>query len=259
MRYGFRIGFDRSSPLGRPPPNFQSVMKNLSIMEKYITNELATGRLVASTPPHPSIHTNPIGIIPKLHQLGKYRLIVDLSAPHGSSVNDGISRSLCSLQYISFDQTARLVAACGKGALMAKTNLCSVYRQVPVHTNDRGLLGIELNGQTYIDRALPFGLWSAPKLFSAVADGLAWVLQCSGVSNCIYYLEGFLIWGPPASPICKEALTTTTTLCARLGLPSSSEKTVGPTTTLTFLSFEIDSISQQLRLPEEKLTCLRAH
>lgn len=127
---------------------------------------------------------------------------------------------------------------CGKGALMAKTDLCSAYRQVPVHSNDQHLLGIEWKGQIYIDKALPFGLRSAPKIFSAVADGLAWALHCSGVSNTVHYLDDFLFWGPPESATCGEALATATNLCARLGLPTSPSKTIGPATCFTFLGID---------------------
>ena len=141
---------------------------------------------------------------------------------------------------------------------MAKTDLCSAYRQVPVHRDDQHLLGIEWRGQTYTDKALPFGLRSAPKIFTAVADSLAWVLHCSGVSNSVHYLDDFLFWGPPGSASCGEALTIATSLCARLGLPVSPSKTVGPTTCLTFLGIEMDSGTQQLRLPAAKLMRLRA-
>ena len=253
---GFRIGFSRSSSLRIPQTNFQSVARNPSVVDKYIESELSTGRLA-----HPIVLTarrNPIGIIPKPLQPGKFRLIVDLSSPLGGSVNDGIDRNLCSLQYTSVDQAARLVAACGRGALMAKTDLCSAYRQVPVHRDDQHLLGIEWRGQTYIDKALPFGLRSAPKIFTAVADSLAWALHCSGVSNSVHYLDDFLFWGPPGSASCGEALTIATSLCARLGLPVSPSKTVGPTTCLTFLGIEMDSGTQQLRLPAAKLMRLRA-
>ena len=97
-----------------PQTNFQSVARNPSVVDKYIESELSTGRLA-----HPIVLTarrNPIGIIPKPLQPGKFRLIVDLSSPLGGSVNDGIDRNLCSLQYTSVDQAARLVAACGRGA-----------------------------------------------------------------------------------------------------------------------------------------------
>jgi len=43
-----------------------------------------------------------IGIIPKKHRPGKWRLIVDLSSPEGGSVNDSIniSKDTCSLSYV---------------------------------------------------------------------------------------------------------------------------------------------------------------
>ena len=139
---------------------------------------------------------------------------------------------------------------------MAKTDLCSAYRQVPVHTSDQYLLGLEWGGTTYIDRALPFGLRSAPKLFSAVADGLAWALHCEGIVNCVHYLDDFFFWGPPASSACAAALDTATRLCSALGLPAAPEKTSTPTSVITFLGIEIDSVTQCLRLPRDKLSRL---
>ena len=37
------------------------------------------------------IHSSPIGAISKKHKPGKWHLIMDLSSPAGSSINDGIS------------------------------------------------------------------------------------------------------------------------------------------------------------------------
>ena len=45
-------------------------------------------------------------MIPKQHQPGKWRLIVDLSHPKGASMNDGIEADLCSLSYVSIDDAA---------------------------------------------------------------------------------------------------------------------------------------------------------
>ena len=59
-------------------------------------------------------------------------------------------------------------------------DLKDAYRMVPVHLEDQHLLAISWEGQTYVDRALPFGLHSAPKIFSAVADAVAWVLFFQG-------------------------------------------------------------------------------
>ena len=44
----------------------------------------------------------------------------------------------------------------------------------------------------------------------------------------------------------------------RLGLPTAPDKTVGPSTTITFLGIELDSVAQELRLPSIKLQRLRS-
>ena len=48
-------------------------------------------------------------------------------------------------------------------------------------------------------------------------------------------------------------------LCSALGIPVATEKVEGPTTCLTFLGIEVDTISQQLRLPLAKLLRLKAN
>ena len=47
---GFRIGFNRRSPLRPAPKNFQSVNLNPSTVDRYISEEIDRGRLVVVTP-----------------------------------------------------------------------------------------------------------------------------------------------------------------------------------------------------------------
>ena len=174
---GFRIGFNPTQKLRRARSNLESV-KTYQIpivVSDYIAAEVAAGKLRLVHPSEAHLaHVSPIDIIPKLHQVGKYRLIVDLSSPANFSVNDGISPEIiCSLSYTSVDQAASIVRACGKGAWMAKLDLKSAYRMVPTHPLDQFMLGIEWKASTYVDCALPFGLRSAPLLFTAIADGLS--------------------------------------------------------------------------------------
>ena len=44
-----------------------------------------------------------------------------------------------------------------------------------------------------MDQILPFGLQSAQKIFSAVADAVQWVLCQQGVRPILHYLDDF-IW-----------------------------------------------------------------
>ena len=96
-----------------------------------------------------AVHKSPVGIIPKPHQPGKFRLIVDLSAPEGRSVNDGVSTDLCSLSYATVYKAVELVRKNGNSCMMAKIDLLSAYRHVPVHPCDQPLLCIEWLGRCF--------------------------------------------------------------------------------------------------------------
>jgi hypothetical protein len=93
------------------------------------------------------VHISRFGVIPKKHQPGKWRLIVDLSHPAGSSVNDRIEKELCSLRYTSVDAAVRQAMARGTGAQLAKFDIENAYRNVPVHPEDRSLLGMAWRGK----------------------------------------------------------------------------------------------------------------
>ena len=256
MSLGFRVSFSRSTSLRGARGNLPSVEANPAAVRKYIEEELKQSTIRLARPEE-SVHISPIGLIPKGGQTGKFRLIVDLSSPQGASVNDGIDPDLCSLSYSSVDEAVARVRQCGPGALMAKLDLQSAYRKVPVHPDDQLLLGMACGGRTFCDRALPFGLRSAPKLFTAVADGLSWALHCEGTANLLHYLDDFFFWSEAGSSDCANALSIAVPLCGRLGLPVAPQKVVGPTTSIVFLGILFDSVRQEIRLPKDKLARLR--
>ena len=99
-----------------------STLDHPAVVEACIHNELTLGRLAYIRNPTnlPWHHASPVGIIPKKHKPGKWRLIVDLPAPEGHSVNDGIEKALCSLSYISVDNVAKTILQLGPGTLLGK-------------------------------------------------------------------------------------------------------------------------------------------
>ena len=64
------------------------------------------------------------------------------SGPRGASVNDGIEKELCSLKYVLVDEAMREVLVLGQGTQLAKFDIESAYRLIPVHADDRPLLGM---------------------------------------------------------------------------------------------------------------------
>ena len=152
-----------------------------------------------------SVHISRFGVISKGHNTGKWRLITDVSFPPGNSVNDGIDPAICSLRYTTVEDVASVAAQLGPHTLMAKIDIESAYRLIPVHPEDRFLLSVNWRDQVYIDSMLPFGLRSAPKNFNAIADALEWCLRADGKRHVFHYLDDFVVLGAPGSDECSRA------------------------------------------------------
>ena len=140
---------------------------------------------------------------------------------------------------------------------LVKIDLSNAYRIIPVHPDDQPILGISWQGTTYVDKSLPFGLRSAPKIFNAVADLLAWVLHADGIQFLIHYLDDFLLMGPPRSQLALSMRSQAESTFDRLGVPVAHHKTEGPTSVLTFLGIVIDTDLFQLSLPRGKVERLQ--
>lgn len=181
-------------------------------------------------------------------------MIVDLSSPNGSSVNDGISPDEFTTEYIHVDHIIRMVSQHSQGALMAKFDVEAAYRNIPIHPSDHFLLGMRWRGKYYVHLALPFSLRSAPYLFNSVADIVEWILKHSQqVLDLLLYLYDFISVGTLNSPLCAQYLSIAQQVCHTLGLPLHPLKCVGPSSVMVVSSIELDSVAQIARLPTDKL------
>ena len=259
IEFGFRIG------LRSPPPNHQvssncpSAQEHSAVISDYIRSQVERGFMAGPFPPQTctGIVCSRMVVIPKKTP-GKWRVIVDLSHPGDRSVNHLIRREATHVAYSSTGDAAHLMHFLGRNTLMAKLDIKEAYRIVPIHPDDRRFLGVCWQGQVYVDCQLPFGLASAPVIFSALGEALEWILRQRGVKAVIHYIDDFLLLGPPSSPECKEALAITLQTCQELGVPIAPEKTEGPGTSITFLGIQLDSTSMTVSLPQDKLTKLQA-
>ncbi len=233
--------------------NLSSAAKHPTVIDDELYKELKAARIRGpyTELPLPLLQCAGLGVVPKKN--GKWRVIMHLSAPTGSSINDYISREQFSLQYASVDDATRLVLCHGPGALMAKVDLKSAFRMVPVCKQDWELLGMQWKGAYYVDACLPFGLRSAPFLFNQFAHALHWILAHNYTIDTVQYLDDYFLAGPAESPVCQQAVNTMLQLCHRLGIPVALDKLEGPSTTITFLGIEVDSTRQVVRLPPTKL------
>ena len=131
-----------------------------------------------------------------------------------------IDPKLCSLQYITVDQVAKQAITLGKGSLIAKTDIKSAYRLIPVAPKDRLYLGMKWEGKVYFDGVLPFMLRSTPKNFNTVVDALEWCVAEEVVGIIHHYLDDFAVLGPPNLEECGVNLQNLKLVCKDWILPS---------------------------------------
>ena len=110
-------------------------------------------------------------------------------------MNDGISKALCSLSSVTVENAVEAVVEKWQGSRLAKVDICNAYRVLPIHPDDRWLLGMRWEEALYVDRwllgmrleealyvdtTLPFGLRSALKFFTRVTDAVEWIENQTG-------------------------------------------------------------------------------
>ena len=258
MRSGFRIGLQTSAQCrsaARPRPSAQGHSR---VVDEFLRHQVAAGYMMGPFDPQEcsGVVTSSIGVVPKSTP-GKFRVIVDLSRPEGASVNDQLHRELTHVAYSSIEDASLAMHALGQGAQLAKIDIRDAYRIIPVHPEERPFLALSWEGRVYIDCQLPFGLASAPAIFSAVAEALEWVLRRRGVRGVLHYLDDFLLLGAPGSLECSHALAITFATCEELGVPLAMDKVEGPAVSLTFLGIHLSSSPPSVSLPREKIRALQ--
>lgn len=202
--------------------------------------------------PISNLRISPIGVVPKGDKSG-WRFITHLSFPKFNSVNFFKDPEESSVKYTSFDSVIQMIAKIGQGAFIAKCDIKSAFRLLPICPGDFDLLGFMFDDMYYIDKCLPMGCSVSCKVFEEFATFLNWLaIIKSHVDTLIdYYLDDFIFAGHNAS-VCKDTMSTFHSICHDIGVPLAEDKTVGPTTCLTFLGLEIDTIEMLVRVPHPK-------
>ncbi|XP_078520162.1 uncharacterized protein LOC144784925 [Lissotriton helveticus] len=254
FKIGFRIGY-QGPRVGRWSDNLKSAKESPHVVRKKLDAELAAGRIAGPFVhcPLPDLIVSPLGVVPKKAE-GEFRLIHHLSWPEGSSINDFIDPADSTVTYASVDDALRLVRTAGVGALLAKSDIQSAFRLLPIHPWDFSLLGMHFDGSFYVDRVLPMGCSVSCSLFETFSTFLQWRFTfVSGHALVCHYLDDFLFIGEGCSGQCQSALNIFQALAEELGVPLAPDKTEGPCTSLTFLGIEIDTLSMVARLPVAKV------
>ena len=252
---GFRLHYT-GPPHSKEYKNLKSAVQLPNIVNEKLSNEISLGRMAGpfAKIPIDNLRCSPVGLVPKKSP-GEYRLIHHLSYPIGESVNDFIAPELRSVNYTAFDEAITLIQSIGPNVFLAKADIKSAFRLLPVSPLDFVQLGIKFNGSYYIDKCMPFGCAIACATFEKFATFIEWAVsrQLNRVHHGIlHYLDDFLFVGSSFDR-CQEILRIFHSVCTDLAIPIAHDKSEGPVRCLTFLGLTVDVPRREVRIPQAKV------
>ena len=119
-----------------------TAFENPDIISANLAKEVSLDRTAGpfDTPPFSNLQVSPIGLVPKKNS-GKFRTIFHLSYPKSgsSTINYHISKEDFG-QYVTIDDAINGIQLNGPGCFLAKTDIESAFRSIPIHPNDYELL-----------------------------------------------------------------------------------------------------------------------
>ena len=141
---------------------------------------------------------------------------------------------------------------CHRGDWLTRLDLSSAYLHVPLHEGTQSRLAFKVRGQVYCFRSLPFGLSSAPRIFTKLMRPLIQQLREEGI-RCVIYLDDVLLLAASR----EDAIAHTrraVELFTALGLTVNLEKSqTVPSHTTIFLGLHLDTEKMILSVPGPKL------
>ena len=236
--------------------NYKGVTDYPEALQKYINKEKTYGAVMG---PYQKIpFTEKVGISPLSTRPKKTsedrRVILDLSFPLGNAVNDGIPKDSylgleAKLTFPKVDDLALRIFILGRGCQMFKIDLSRYFRQIPLDPGDYSMLGYVIEGKIYFDKVLPMGMRSAPYITQRITNAIAYIHR--KLEFLLNYVDDFV--GAELKDRIWQAYNHLTQLLEQLGVETSPEKMVPPTTRLEFLGITFDTISMTMEISEDKL------
>ena len=153
---------------------------------QWVKNKMVAGPF--DEPPLANFRVNPLMAV---QQKTKVRPILNLSAPKKFSFNDAVDEShVRKLEMSSASLFAKALRKAGKGAIMAKYDICDAYKQIAGHPSQWAAFGFRWLGKYFYDITTVFGSKSAPANFDMVLKTIVnIVITLTGVPRSIVHRQ----------------------------------------------------------------------
>jgi hypothetical protein len=254
---GCRGQFREQSGSSNAPSAFEYAAQVTDSIAAWVDKGFVFGPLNKDQLP-PGAKVNGIMCRPKPN--GSARVILNLSAPKGRSVNEGIDKREFPATMSSTGKWIAVLNKAGRGAWMAKCDWAEAYKHLAVRQQDICLQYFSWLGKYFAEVCLVFGAVSSAGLYDRLAKvvlSIVIVLASFSKEMVCQYLDDACAAAPASrKDELEKFYATYQEVAARVGVlladTSDPDKAFGPSTNGVILGVEYDTVAWTWRIPQEK-------
>jgi hypothetical protein len=201
------------------------------------------------------------GMMCRLKPNGTARIILNMSAPKGKCVNEGIDNNLFPATMASTSKWLEVLDKAGKHCQIMKVDWASAYKHIAVRAEDLPLQYFSWLGKDFIELMLIFGAVSSAGLYDRLAKVvLDLVIRYAKfpLDMVIQYLDDVCAAAPHGCQSLSVFQEAYRTLAADIGVQlapyTDPDKAFSCTTTGVVLGIQYDTVSWTWSIPTEKLS-----
>ena len=268
LEYGFPLGLADSAVLESQKRNHGSAYMWFSWVDKFIATEVTKCGMTGpyETAPWGNAVISPLMTAHKkpLDRRTVYDASFGESSINNSTPGDTYQGQPIHFTYPRVEDYRLMVLKAGHGAWMWKRDLSRFFMQLPLDPVEYSKVGVIWRGTFFFFVCLAFGLRHSGLNGQRVTDAVAWILRQLGLqtdAEIIYQVCNYVddLGGvEPTKERAKAAFDALAWLLGDLGLEESKKKAVAPTTKITYLGIQFDSLTMEMSVPPEKITEVKA-
>lgn len=240
---GYKIPFTSPVSQSNIPPTKEYSHAEKCNFHEAITNLLSIGA-ISKCDYTKGQFLSSVFLVPKPN--GKFRFILNLK-----NLNKFITAD-----HFKIEDLRTVLKLITKNCYMSKIDLKDAYYLIKIHPDSRKFLRFQFEQELYEFNVLPFGLSTAPYIFTKIMKPIIRLLRMAGLVST-NYLDDYWLMGQSYED-CLRNTSLTKMLITSLGFKINEEKSsLVPNTTCTFLGFVLNSENFQIILPSEKILRVR--
>jgi hypothetical protein len=240
VRKGYVIPFLRNPPLSPTPIDLSSNHPSIPEALVKLLEKGAVERV--SNPDTPGFYSR-LFLVPKKN--GTWRPIIDLSTLN----------SFIDVQSFKMETTSSIRASIQPGDWAVSMDLTDAYFHVPIHPKSRKFLRFCAGNEVFQFRVLPFGISTAPRVFTKLMATVAAHLRLKG-SILLQYFDDWLLHQSDRNRLLRD-LAASWSEIASLGLLLNVEKSdLVPAQDFTFVGMNFLTYCNRVRVPPPRVEAL---